>query len=651
MNFRKKSVLSYIKEEHSKMFDKVNLRVSLSTRLVLSLLFILIAFSIVIGVIYQTYKQVNYAIITAEKEAKTLDYSSQIRSEVGSIFMSINKYVVTNNDLYQTNYKNQYLKVKDIHEKLRELGPSKEKTPIIDSIEVNFESIAEYANLIFQDKNMESNNDRARLLNLIDFKIANRLYARLNDISDIAIRNIGEQKNELNTNLTEARERIFLASLLSFLFSLIIVYHFWQRFVKPIKALSDATEAIGKGNKIKLLKPSGHDEIASLTRSFKQMNKSIGKSQKNLIEMKQHFIENIFASIPSGIMVIGQQLDTIYANRCLFELFDLRQQQYLSISIDELIQKKMLPIEIKEAIIGKYPVKDIEFQYHSEGKGVLIFSLTLTEILNSEEERLLIFDNITEKKKTIEELILAKEKAQESDRLKSAFLANMSHEIRTPLNSIIGFSELLQDLDFDLTQRNKFAQLIGSNGEHLLSILSDIMDISKIEAGQVKLKRDVISGNGIINEIHIEFSNQAKGKGIELRLDSTSTTKEIFLESDRTKLKQILNNFVSNALKFTKDGFIEIGIRTKEDFIQFHVSDTGIGIPKEYQDTIFERFRQVEAADTRNYGGNGLGLAISKSLTKLLGGKIWVESTSGEGSTFYLLIPISQKDNFNILIK
>lgn len=373
------------------------------------------------------------------------------------------------------------------------------------------------------------------------------------------------------------------------------------------------------------------------------MNKSIGKSRKNLIEEKQHHIENIFASFHSGIIVIGKKLDIIYTNRYFSELFDLRQQQDINIPIEELIQKKILPIEIKDAIIGEYPAKCYDFQYHSEGKGDLIFCLTLTEILNSDEERLLIFDNITEKKKIIEELIIAKEKAQESDRLKSDFLANMSHEIRTPLNSIIGFSELLQDPDLDHTNRHCFTRLICSNGEQLLHILNDIMDISRIEAGQVQIKKDVISGNRIISEIHNEFANKAYDKGIELRLDSKSTSNEIFLESDGTKLKQILTNFVSNALKFTKDGFIELGIGTKENFVQFHVRDTGIGIPKECQDTIFERFRQVEGALSRNYGGNGLGLSISQGLTELLGGEILVESTPGKGSTFYLLIPTSMK--------
>lgn len=156
--------------------------------------------------------------------------------------------------------------------------------------------------------------------------------------------------------------------------------------------------------------------MKSQTKSFEQMNRSIGKSQKNLIEKKQVFIENIISSIHSGIMVIGNKLDTIYTNQYFFELFNLRHQQDLNIHIDDLIHEKKLPIEIKNAIVGNYPVKDFEFPYYSEGERDMTFNLTLTEILNSDEERLLIIDNITEKNRIIEELTMANKKAQESDR-------------------------------------------------------------------------------------------------------------------------------------------------------------------------------------------------------------------------------------------
>lgn len=217
----------------------------------------------------------------------------------------------------------------------------------------------------------------------------------------------------------------------------------------------------------------------------------------------------------------------------------------------------------------------------------------------------------------------------------------MSHEIRTPLNSIIGFSDLLLDPEFDADQHDEFARMINVSGNGLLAIISDIMDLSKIEAGQVELKKGVLSVQKLIDDIQKQYSFKAIEKGIELRLDPSNPKEEIFIESDESKLRQILINFVGNAIKFTENGFIEIGIRLVGDFVQFYVKDSGIGIPEEFHDKIFERFRQVESSSTRKYGGNGLGLAISKSLVELLGGEIGMESEQGKGSIFYFTLPLS----------
>jgi PAS domain S-box-containing protein len=248
--------------------------------------------------------------------------------------------------------------------------------------------------------------------------------------------------------------------------------------------------------------------------------------------------------------------------------------------------------------------------------------------------------DITGRKSIELEMIAAKEKAEENDRLKSAFLANMSHEIRTPLNSIIGFSELMSNPDFDQDQHFEFARMINISGNNLLSIITDIMDLSKIEAGQVQVKNEFFSASRLIIAIQNEYSYKAIQKGIELRVEPSALQMGVFLESDESKLRQILINFVGNAIKFTESGFVEIGINKTDNFCQFSVKDTGIGIPGKFHDTIFERFRQVETAHTRKYGGNGLGLAISKSLVELLGGTIWMESVYGKGSIFYFSIPV-----------
>ena len=248
-----------------------------------------------------------------------------------------------------------------------------------------------------------------------------------------------------------------------------------------------------------------------------------------------------------------------------------------------------------------------------------------------------------ERKKSELEIKDALTKAQESDRLKSAFLANMSHEIRTPLNSIIGFSELLADSDFDHEQQFEFAEMINASGTNLLAILTDIMDISKIEAGQVEVKKAKFSIIRLMTDIQREYSYKAIKKGIQVTLSLEEPGQELFIYSDETKLRQVFVNLVGNAMKFTSEGTVEIGLRKIGQQIRIQVKDTGIGIPEEFHEEIFKRFRQVESANTRKYGGNGLGLAISKSLVEILGGEIGMESVVGEGSTFYFTIPILDK--------
>ena len=240
-------------------------------------------------------------------------------------------------------------------------------------------------------------------------------------------------------------------------------------------------------------------------------------------------------------------------------------------------------------------------------------------------------------------LIQARKKAEENDSLKTSFLANMSHEIRTPLNSIIGFSKLLIDPDFESGQQQEFVRIINDNCNNLLSIISDIMDISKIEVGQIDVRNATLSVNQLIVKIQNEYSFKANQRGIKLKLDPSNLQNEVFIESDESKIIKILDNFVDNAIKFTRKGYIEIGIRTIDDFVQFHVEDTGIGVSKEFHDKIFERFFQIESGFNREFGGNGLGLTISKAYAELLGGKIWIESKTSKGSCFYFTLPNMKK--------
>ncbi len=250
--------------------------------------------------------------------------------------------------------------------------------------------------------------------------------------------------------------------------------------------------------------------------------------------------------------------------------------------------------------------------------------------------------DFSERIKFEKELIAAKEKAEDSDRLKTAFLQNMSHEIRTPLNAICGFAGLLNESLPDDTL-NSYIQIIQNSSNQLLSIVTDILTISSLETRQEKVNIHNSSVNLLITQLYSIFSQQATKQNISFSYHLSLPDEQSEIYTDSTKLTQVLTNLLSNALKFTHKGSIELGYELVPDekapVLLFFVKDSGIGIAKEFHDTIFERFRQADLTISQYYGGTGLGLAISKAFVELLGGKIWLDSEPGRGSTFYFSIP------------
>ncbi len=238
-----------------------------------------------------------------------------------------------------------------------------------------------------------------------------------------------------------------------------------------------------------------------------------------------------------------------------------------------------------------------------------------------------------------DELLRAKEKAEESDRLKTAFLANMSHEIRTPMNGILGFSALLKEPDLIGEKQKEYIEVIEKSGARMLNILSEIIEISKIEAGQMLVRNTETNVNELIKSVFVLFRLDAEARGITLRFHNGLHTDEACTKTDKEKLYSILTNLVKNAIKYTDKGNIDLGYTKKDQELTFYVKDTGIGIPLKKQSVIFERFVQADIADVQAREGAGLGLSISKSFVELLGGKIWVESEEGKGSTFYFTLP------------
>ena len=247
--------------------------------------------------------------------------------------------------------------------------------------------------------------------------------------------------------------------------------------------------------------------------------------------------------------------------------------------------------------------------------------------------------DISDRKKAEEEILKAKEKAEESDRLKSAFLANLSHEIRTPMNAIVGFTCLLKNNNLSEHDREKYAEMVQQGSTRLLELISEIVDISKLDAGMVSVKNDHFDLNSLLDDLQLQYANSLDNKPVKITISAELPEGESIVFSDPGRLNQVLSNLVENAIRFTEEGTIEIGYEVVGDMLRFHVKDTGRGIDPKDHDMIFERFWQADNHGGGLKSGTGLGLSIVKSLVNLMKGEVWVESRSNEGAVFYFTIP------------
>ncbi len=359
-------------------------------------------------------------------------------------------------------------------------------------------------------------------------------------------------------------------------------------------------------------------------------------------------LRNILYSSPDAITVSDLRGFITECNQAALDIFDCD-------SDDELIGKNaihlVIPSHKRQSILTLKNVlrngfiKNVEVELNTNKGNHIYVDLSASLIRDTNDNPIgiaTITQDITERKAYEKVLKAAKEKAEESDRLKSAFLANMSHEIRTPMNAILGFSELLKTEDITKDSRDEYIKIISSKGNELMLIINDIIDISKIEAGDINITKSDLNVFDFLHEAFKEFSkekNLMNKYEIQFRLKLPENSNPI-IHTDPARLKQILYNLVNNAFKFTHEGFIEIGCYLEDSKVIFYIRDSGIGVDDEKRDIIFDRFRQVDESINSEFGGTGLGLAISRHLCHLLGGEIWMESGLNQGSTFSFYLPL-----------
>jgi PAS domain S-box-containing protein len=329
-----------------------------------------------------------------------------------------------------------------------------------------------------------------------------------------------------------------------------------------------------------------------------------------------------------------------FEEKQIVDLRKLRTILYQPIMIRNRAMGALILSSIETTRIFKYDDLKMLLAYANQAAHIIDNVKNYTSLKKHTHE---LEQQIKQREKVEKELVKAKEKAEESDRLKSAFLANMSHEIRTPMNGILGFANLLKKPGLKDEKQHTYIGIIEKSGKRMLNIINDIVDISKIEAGLMKLDLNESNINEHIEDIYTFFNPEAEDKGIKLSYENTLPAKEAIINTDSEKVYAILANLVKNSIKYTEEGSIELGYNLKRDTypgeLEFYVKDTGIGIPKERQEAIFDRFIQADITNEKAHQGAGLGLAITKAYVEMLGGKIWVESEEDKGSTFYFTLP------------
>lgn len=411
------------------------------------------------------------------------------------------------------------------------------------------------------------------------------------------------------------------------------------------------------------------DEKGNIT-NFMAIKEDI--TDKKVVEKELKFkteqLQGLVTNTPDSICFKGASGEWILANNSILDIYGFNNVDYQEHTNESLLSfckrnADYLESDSKSDIEAWNKRSMIKYEAqveNSEGETIVLEVLKLP-LFHTNGERKGIVNigrDITNRKHYEQELKLAKEQAEESDILKSAFLANMSHEIRTPLNAILGFSGLMADYELDKASVDKFVDIIQVNGKKLLTIIDDILLVSKLQVNQIKVSMAEFELDQILTKLYQNYERELgvlSEKNIDLIL-ARGTESSVKIKTDRDKLYQIFNKLIRNAIKFTAKGKVEFGFELQdENNLLFFVKDTGVGISEEKKEIVFKKFRQADDSTTREYGGTGLGLSIVKGLIDLLKGKLWIESEINEGTAFFFSLPIemvsvenSKKESSNI---
>ncbi len=440
-------------------------------------------------------------------------------------------------------------------------------------------------------------------------------------------------------------QRLIIIFSIVLLISLIIVYLlFGAKILIPLRKLTLHLRKLSNTPLVEanLLDYKENNEIGELVYWLNHRTTELQRSTKALRDNEEKY-RAIFENTGTASVIIDEDTTIVLVNDEFIHKsgYSKNELEGKKSWLDFALPEDMEKLKTLHMLWRKNPDKATSgYESRFKNKKGMVFNVYINKaMLPDKKTSIASLWDITKRKHAEEELKKAKDRAEENDRLKTVFLQNISHEIRTPLNAISGFSSLLTDRNLPEDQHDFYVQIIQSNSEQLVSIVTDILTISSLVTKQEKITITKVLLNNIVAELYAVFQEQVQNKDISLLVEPQLMESKIGVYTDRTKLTQILVNLLSNAVKYTNKGSVEFGYHVKDGVIEFFVKDTGIGIPKEYHEMIFERFGQAVKEGSKIYRGTGLGLSISKGFVDLLGGNIWLESVPGEGSTFFFTIP------------
>jgi PAS domain S-box-containing protein len=481
------------------------------------------------------------------------------------------------------------------------------------------------------------------------------------DLNNLVERGRSELTATLSGTVEEVRvrsRRAIAIGSISFLALLMILINFGRRITEPIVALSRVTGEVAAGRfdaEIELPFKS-NDEVSDLTDSFRTMTRSLKETT-----VSKSYVDNILKSMEDALIVTDSRWKIRTVNEAALALLDETEERLLGKSFLEFLGNEgrlvkptgssvSLPSIIRLGTTES-SIRNLEttiLARRGREIPVLISGSVLTDTAKRVQGIVCVAHDITARKAAEEELRVAKEAAEQANSAKSSFLANMSHELRTPLNAILGYSEMLREEAEDLGQGDFVPDLkkIHSAGKHLLGLINDVLDLSKIEAGKMELYIEPVEVRQLVDDVASTVLPMVEKNGNRLEVICPPEVRSS--NTDVTKLRQALLNLLSNASKFTKEGTITFAVsrekRPDKEWLEFSVRDSGIGMNEAQISKLFQAFSQADASTTRKYGGTGLGLAISRKFCQMMGGDITVESEPGRGSTFFVRIPVEVVD-------